>query len=338
MEIKRNFELKSYNTFGVSSKASFCSVISNIEDLQAVIYKNKELKKDLFPLGGGSNLLLTQDLDKWVLINELKGIKILHENEKEVSLEVMSGENWHDFVMFCIEKAWFGLENLSLIPGLVGASPIQNIGAYGVEVKDLITSVVSIDLDTGKELTLNNNEIQFSYRNSIYKQDLKGKIFITKVLFILHKDPNVNVKYKALIDELEDRLIEHPSPKDVSDAVIAVRQSKLPDPAEIGNSGSFFKNPVVDISVLKEIEKSYESVPNYPAGEGQVKLAAGWLIEKAGWKGFRDGDIGVHAKQALVLVNYGRGRGEDIKELSTKIIKDIEIKFGLTLEREVNIL
>jgi len=240
--------------------------------------------------------------------------------------------------MFCLEKAWFGLENLSLIPGLVGASPIQNIGAYGVEVKNFISSVVSIDLATGEELKLDNDKIQFGYRNSIYKQDLKGKIFITKVLFTLHKDPKVNVKYKALIEELEDRSIDNPSPRDVSDAIIAVRQSKLPDPAEIGNSGSFFKNPVVDISVLKDIEKNYENVPNYPADEGKVKLAAGWLIEKGGWKGYREGEIGVHEKQALVLVNYGRGKGKDIKMLSDRIISDIKSKFGVSLEREVNIL
>lgn len=338
MEIKRNFELKKYNTFGVKSKASLLTVITSIDILQDVIRENKELKKELYPLGGGSNILLTQDLDKWVLINELKGISIIKEDEKSVVLEVMSGENWHDFVLYTLEKDWYGLENLSLIPGLVGASPIQNIGAYGVEVKDFITSVVSIDLKNGEESTLENKEIRFGYRNSIYKQELKGKFFITNVRIKLSKNPRVNIKYKALLEELENRSIVNPTPKDISNVVIAVRKSKLPDPNDIGNSGSFFKNPVVDVSILQNIQKEYENVPNYPAEEGKVKLAAGWLIEKAGWKGFRDGDIGVHENQALVLVNYGDGKGSDIKLLSEKIILDIEEKFGVSLEREVNLM
>ena len=338
MKIKRNFELKKYNTFGVRSKASLCTVISSVDELQQVIVKNKEYKMDLFPLGGGSNLLLTKDLDKWVLLNQLKGIEVISEDDHSIVLEVMSGENWHDFVLFTLENEWYGLENLSLIPGLVGASPIQNIGAYGVEVKDFIISVTSIDLESGERLVLENKDIQFAYRNSIYKQELKGKTFITNVKIKLSKEAKVNVKYKALIEELEKRSITGPSPKDISDAVISVRQSKLPDPAEIGNSGSFFKNPVVDKAVYETINKEYENIPNYPAEEGKVKLAAGWLIERAGWKGYREGEVGVHEKQALVLVNYGNGRGVDINALSDKIISDVKGKFGVSLEKEVNIL
>jgi UDP-N-acetylmuramate dehydrogenase len=338
MELKRNIELKAYNTFGVSAKATLFSQIWRTDDLQKVIEKNRALHMELYPLGGGSNILLTGDIDKWVLINHLKGISILSENDEEVRLEVMSGENWHEFVLYTLEHKYYGLENLSLIPGLVGAAPIQNIGAYGVEVKDFIESLEYIDLMTGDIKKIGNADMHFEYRNSIFKQELKSKVFISSVVFKLHKDPKVNVQYKALIDELEARGITKPSPKDISDAVIAVRKSKLPDPALIGNSGSFFKNPVVDSHLLEILETKFESVPHYPAESGKVKLAAGWLIEKAGWKGYREGAIGVHDKQALVLVNYGGGKGSDIKALSDKIIADIKNKFGVTLEREVNIL
>jgi UDP-N-acetylmuramate dehydrogenase len=338
MDIIRDFNLKQHNTFGLEAKAALCTIIHSLDDLRKVISENRSLKKELYPLGGGSNILLTADLDLWVLINEMRGIEVVKENDQEVVLNVKSGENWHQFVIHCLAQKWYGLENLSLIPGLVGASPIQNIGAYGVEVKDFIESVNYLDLDSGEELSLSNSEMNFGYRNSIFKNELKGRIFITSVRFKLHKSPKVNVKYKALTDEIENRKITDPSPKDVSDAVIAVRKSKLPDPAEIGNSGSFFKNPVVDRSVLEKIWKKHPDVPFYPAEEGSVKLAAGWLIEKAGWKGFREGDIGVHEKQALVLVNYGKGRGEDIKLLSQRIIDDIKDKFDVLLEREVNIL
>jgi UDP-N-acetylmuramate dehydrogenase len=338
MDIIKNFDLKDHNTFGVQSNAALCTHITCIEDLQDVIEENKNLKKELYPLGGGSNILLSDDIDKWVLINRTRGIYVLDQNKDEVVVEVMSGENWHNFVMFSLDKKWFGLENLSLIPGSVGASPIQNIGAYGVEVKDFILSVEFIDLKSGVTKTLENPSIRFDYRNSIFKQELKGKVFITKVVFVLRKEAKVNVRYSALQDELDKRSISDPSPKDISDAVIAVRQSKLPDPKKIGNSGSFFKNPLVNIEVLKNLEKNFENVPNYPAEDGQVKLAAGWLIEKAGWKGFREGAIGVHEKQALVLVNYSDGKGKDILLLSDKIIEDINKKFGVLLEREVNIL
>ena len=338
MELKRNIELKEYNTFGVSAKATLVSHIWREDDLQKVIERNRSLHMELYPLGGGSNILLSGDIDKWVLINHLKGISIVSENDKEVILEVKSGENWHEFVMYTLENKYYGLENLSLIPGLVGAAPIQNIGAYGVEVKDFILSVEYVDLKTGDINKLLNSDMHFDYRHSIFKQELKGKVFISSVVFKLHKDPKVNVQYKALLEELEARSIKDPDPKDISDAVIAVRRSKLPDPSVLGNSGSFFKNPVVDKSLLEILEKKFETVPNYPAGVGKIKLAAGWLIEKAGWKGFRDGAIGVHEKQALVLVNYGGGRGSDIKALSDTIIADIQAKFGVVLEREVNIL
>ena len=244
MDIIRDYNLKQHNTFGVEANAALCTVIRSVNDLKEVITENRSIKKELYPLGGGSNILLTGDLDKWVLINELLGIEVVKENGEVVVLEVSSGENWHQFVVYCLERGWYGLENLSLIPGSVGASPIQNIGAYGVEVKDFIESVHYLDLVSGEEHHLENDEMKFGYRNSIFKNELKGTVFITRVRFKLHKSPEVNIKYKALIDEIESRDISDPSPKDVSDAVIAVRRSKLPDPLVIGNSGSFFKNPV----------------------------------------------------------------------------------------------
>ena len=337
MDIQRDFDLKTYNTFGVSAKASLCTVISKEEDLQEVIAENARISKELFPLGGGSNLLLSKDLDKWVLINELKGIRVLEEDAERVVVEVMAGENWHQFVMTCLENGWYGLENLSLIPGSVGASPIQNIGAYGVEVKDFIRSVKAIDLKGGEELEFNNASMRFSYRNSIFKEELRGKTFITRVVFELKKKPEVHVAYRALQEELDKRGITDPGPADVSSAVIAVRQSKLPDPEEIGNSGSFFKNPVVAMEQYLQLASEHPDIPNYPVDDAHKKLAAGWLIEQAGWKGFRDGDIGVHAKQALVLVNYGAGKGADIYSLSQRIIDDVKSKFGVELEREVNV-
>jgi UDP-N-acetylmuramate dehydrogenase len=338
MEVKRNFDLLTFNTFGVKAKAASCTIINSVEDLNDLILENKTLKRDIFIIGGGSNILLTKDLDKWVLINKIKGINVIEDNEKDVIVEVSSGENWHDFVLFSLEKSWFGLENLSLIPGSVGASPIQNIGAYGVEVKDFIVSVKAVYLDSGEEVELMNSSMNFSYRNSIFKYKLKGKVFITSVRFKLKKEASVNVKYKALIEGLAEAGVSNATPQDVSDVVIQVRRSKLPDPDEIGNSGSFFKNPVIDKNVYLKIEQRFTKVPHYPASDGNVKLAAGWLIEKAGWKGFREGDIGVHNKQALVLVNYGNGSGEEIKKLSDRIIDDVVRKFGIVLEREVNIL
>ena len=243
MDIIKDYKLKQHNTFGVEANAALCTIIHSIDDLKEVIAENKSIKKELYPLGGGSNILLTGNLDKWVLINELIGITVIKEDDQELVVEVNSGENWHQFVLYCLDQGWFGIENLSLIPGSVGASPIQNIGAYGVEVKDFIVSVRYLDMTSGEEHQLANHEMNFAYRNSIFKNELKGKVFITSVVFKLHKSPRVPLPSKALIDEMDSRSISNPSPNDVSDAVIAVRKSKLPDPLEIGNSGSFFKNP-----------------------------------------------------------------------------------------------
>ena len=333
-----NINLVSYNTFGVTAFAKYFSKITSIEDLKEVIDKNKDLNEKLLILGGGSNVLFTQNPDVWVLKSELKGINKIDENHDFVWIEVFGGEDWHTFVMNTLSHGWYGLENLALIPGCVGASPIQNIGAYGVEVKDLISEVYAIDLENGKEIVFDNKACRFAYRNSIFKQELKGKLFIYKVIFKLLKSPKVNVSYRALKDELENENISNPSPDDVANAVIKVRRSKLPDPAEIGNSGSFFKNPEISAKTFQPLKMKFENIPHYPAPHGKVKLAAGWVIEKAGWKGYRIGNIGVHKKQALVLVNYGGGTGKAILDLSDKIINDVQSKFGITLVREVNIV
>lgn len=333
-----NINLVSNNTFGVTAFAKYFSRIKTLEDLKEIIRKNKDYNEKLLILGGGSNILFTQNPDVWVLKNEILGINKIDENDDYVWIEAYGGEDWHDFVMKTLSKGWYGLENLALIPGCIGASPIQNIGAYGVEVKDFINVVYAIDLNNGNELTFDNVDCRFGYRNSIFKQELKEQLIIYKVVFKLNKSPKVKVSYRALEDELEKEKISDPFPIDVANAVIKVRRSKLPDPAEIGNSGSFFKNPEISKETFFRLSEKFENVPNYPAPEGKIKLAAGWLIEKAGWKGYRKENIGVHKKQALVLVNYGGGTGKEVFELSERIIKDVKSKFGITLVREVNVV
>ncbi len=338
MTRESNINLVSYNTFGVTAFAKYFSKITSIEDIKEVINKNKDLNEKLLILGGGSNVLFTQNPDVWVLKSEITGIRIIDEDDDFVWIEAYGGEDWHSFVMQSLKQGWYGLENLALIPGCVGASPIQNIGAYGVEVKDLIREVYAVDLENGDELVFDNNACRFSYRNSIFKQELKGHIFIYKVIFRLKKSPEINITYQALKDELEKENISNPNPVDIANAVIKVRQSKLPDPAEIGNSGSFFKNPEISTETFQVLKGKFPKMPHYPATGGKIKLAAGWLIDRAGWKGYRNGNIGVHKKQALVLVNYGGGTGKEILNLSEKIILDVQSKFGITLVREVNII
>lgn len=338
MKIESEINLKSYNTFGFDVNAKFFSRIQSLDNLKDIIDHNKLLKHKLWVLGGGSNVLFTDNPNVWVLKNELLGLSKIKETQENVWVEVFGGEDWHRFVMKTLESQWYGLENLALIPGTVGASPIQNIGAYGVEVKNLISEVYAIDLSNGEERIFNNEDCNFAYRNSIFKQNLKGRVFIYKVVFRLKKTREVNIAYRALKDELEKEGISDPKPLDVAGAVIAVRRSKLPDPAKIGNSGSFFKNPEISKETFQTLKEKYPEIPHYSGNEGRIKLAAGWLIDKAGWKGYRKGNIGVHEKQALVLVNYGGGSGKEIYHLSEKIILDIKLKFGITLVREVNIV
>ena len=334
--IQTNFDLKPYNTFGISVKADRYAAFSSIEELQMVLAERNN--EPLLILGGGSNLLLTQDFHGFVLKNEISGFKVLSETANEALVQSGAGETWHDFVMKCIELNLSGLENLSLIPGSVGASPMQNIGAYGVEIKDSFESLSAFHLESGEVHTFDNKACAFGYRESVFKHQFKGQYVICSVTFRLKKNAKVNTSYGAISSELEKQGISNPSIRDVSNAVIAIRQSKLPDPKVIGNAGSFFKNPIVENSVYEDIQRTYPDAPHYPVNVHQCKLAAGWLIEQAGWKGKTIDTYGVHKLQALVLVNYGGSTGSQIYDLSSQIISDIESKFGVTLEREVNIL
>lgn len=334
--IEENVNIAPYTTFGISANAKSLAVFSSTEELQKLLDKNSG--RNITVLGGGSNVLFTQDYDGLILVNRIKGISIVRENKNEVYVKVGAGENWHELVLHCIEKRWGGIENLSLIPGSVGASPMQNIGAYGVEIKDVFEELTAMNVETLKEETFDHAQCQFGYRESVFKRALKGKYIITSVTYRLTKNPEVNTSYGAIEKELERKNIVSPTIKDVSDAVIAIRRSKLPDPKEIGNAGSFFKNPVVKKEVLEKIQVNYPNAPFYPIDDAFVKVPAGWLIDTAGWKGKRFGSFGVHVNQALVLVNYDYAKGSDIYELSQQILDDIQDKFGILLEREVNII
>ncbi len=335
MKIKENISLKDYNTFGVQVYAKrFVSITS--------FYELKELlktEKELFLLSGGSNMLLTKDIEKLVVALDIKGISIDREDDNSVNLTVNTGENWHEFVLWCISQNYGGLENLSLIPGNVGTCPIQNIGAYGVEVKDTITKVETLEIDTQKRTTFSNSACNFGYRNSIFKKEAKGKYVITSVSFQLSKNKHsLNTSYGAIETALTEGNKKNPTIKDVSDAVIAIRKSKLPDPKEIGNCGSFFKNPVISKEQFYTLQKKYPTIPNYPISESKTKVPAGWLIEQCGFKGKRFGDAGVHSKQALVLVNHNNATGMEIYELSKKIQQTVADSFGIELEIEVNVI
>jgi len=313
-------------------------------DLSAIIDK----EKDFLLIGGGSNMLLLNPLEKLVIHVNTKGKEIIKRHKNEVWIQVQAGENWHDFVLWCLDNNFGGVENLALIPGKVGASPIQNIGAYGVEVKDVIEEVHYIDIATNKKMSLLNIDCLFGYRDSIFKKELKGEIVITSVIFKLtttnHK---IKIAYGAIQAKLEERKITKPNIKDVADAVISIREEKLPDPKNIGNSGSFFKNPIISIHRFKDLQKKFPTIPSYPVYElnpnselrvQNLKLAAGWLVDQCGYKGKRIGDAGVHENQALVLVNYGNATGKAILSLAYLIQKGVEEKFGVSLEMEVNVV
>ena len=334
--IEENVNIAPYTTFGVNAKAKSLGVFSSTDELKTLLQENRQ--PQIMILGGGSNVLFTQDHEGLILLNKIEGIRLVQEDDEIALIRVGAGENWHEFVLYCIDKNWCGIENLSLIPGSVGASPMQNIGAYGVEIKDVFHELTALNLDTLEEETFDHARCEFGYRESVFKRALKGKYVITSVTFRLHKKSKLNTAYGAIESELERKGIKKPTIKDVSDAVISIRQSKLPDPKKLGNAGSFFKNPVVEKSVLLKIQENYPNVPSYPINDDHVKIPAGWLIDTAGWKGKRFGDYGVHANQALVLVNYDKAKGQDIYDLSQRILDDIENKFGILLEREVNII
>lgn len=335
MNIQENISLKEYNTFGINVNAKRFVSITSVYQLQQLL---KE-EKDIFLISGGSNMLLTKDIETLVVHIDIKGISIDRESHNDVHITVNAGENWHEFVLWCISQNYGGLENLSLIPGNVGTCPIQNIGAYGVEVKDTITKVEAIEIETGKLISFAAEECKFGYRNSIFKSKAKGKYILTSVSFQLTKNNHkLNTSYGAIEVELSSKGITNPTIKDISDAVIAIRQSKLPDPKEIGNSGSFFKNPIISKEHFDKLHKKHPNIPSYVISNTKVKVPAGWLIEQSGFKGKRFGNYGVHKKQALVLVNYGNATGKEIYELAQKIQQTIKDKFDINLEIEVNVI
>lgn len=335
--IEQNKSLLPYNTFGIDVQAKYFGNFSSVENLIEVLSFEKFEKEEKLILGGGSNILFTKNVNGLLLRNQIKGIEIIEEKSNSIVVAGGAGEVWHEFVLASIDMGLGGLENMSLIPGSLGASPMQNIGAYGAEVKDNFTFLEAYHIPTGEIHRFENAECEFGYRESVFKRKLKGEYVITKVAFELSKNPELNTTYGAIDKQLEGMGISNPTIKDVSNAVIAIRKSKLPDPKEIGNSGSFFKNPVIEKTAFLKIIDQHPNIPNYPAPNG-VKVAAGWLIEQAGWKGKTIDNYGVHKNQALVLVNYGGATGKQIYDLSTEIIASVLEKFGITLEREVNIL
>ncbi len=340
MQIQENISLKPYNTFNIDSTAKYFATFSSLDELDELVSFSSRTSRPLpsLILGGGSNILFTKNFDGLVLKNELKGCELVKEDTLHYYIKASAGENWHRFVMYCLDKNYAGLENLSLIPGCVGASPMQNIGAYGVEIKDVFESLEAYNLHDKKVEQFTVNDCEFGYRESVFKGKYKGKFIILNVTYRLNKQPVFSTSYGALEQELAKMNVQQLSIKAISQAVINIRTSKLPDPNEIGNAGSFFKNPQITIQQFNELKKAYPTLPGYPIDGHYIKVAAGWLIEQCGWKGYRLDDAGVHAKQALVLVNYGNARGEDIYKLSGKIIDTVKSKFGIALEREVNIV
>lgn len=337
MHIQNNFSLKKHNTFGIDAKAKQFVAVNSVEELKEILQKNANEKK--FILGGGSNMLLTQDIDALVIHIDLKGKRVVKEDDDFVWVESQAGENWHDFVLWNIENNFGGLENMSLIPGNVGTTPVQNIGAYGAEIKDTFVSCEAMKIDTQEMKTFTKDECKFGYRESVFKQAVKDQYIITSVVFKLtKKNHKINTGYGDIQKELEKHHITNPTIKEVSNAVIAIRQSKLPDPKELGNSGSFFKNPIVSRELFNKAKAQHPEMKHYDVSETEVKVPAGWLIEQAGFKGIRRGDAGVHKNQALVLVNYGNATGQEIVNLSKEIQKTILEKFGIPIEAEVNII
>ena len=330
-----NFDLTAYNTFQLKAKADRFFEFTESEELQLFLQHEKLPSKYLI-MGGGSNLLFQDDYHGLILHPNIPGVIEEDEDRNFVYIEAGSGVEWDEFVRLTVQYELGGLENLSLIPGKVGAAPVQNVGAYGVEAKDRIYLVRGIDLISGRPFEMKNDECHFAYRNSIFKRELKNKVVITSVVFKLDKFPEFNLEYGALKSEVDQ--LGKVNLENVRQAVINIREAKLPDPKVIGNAGSFFKNPVVDVTVANQLIEHYEKVPVYPVDDNRVKLAAGWLIDQCGWKGYRNGDVGVHPKQALVLVNYGNAKGTELVELSGQIRKSVQEKFHILLEPEVNII
>ena len=335
MPIEKNISLRPFNSFHIEANSSIFVSVKSVEDLQDVFFTHT--KEPVLVLGGGSNILLVNKEIERVLKIDIRGIEEVKEETSHIYVNAGAGENWNDFVHYTLSRNWGGLENLSLIPGQVGAAPIQNIGAYGVELKDVFFELEAYDREDRKVHAFGVNDCKFGYRDSIFKSERKGRYIILNVTFRLNKTPVLKTSYGAIREELKKMNVKSPTIRDISNAVIAIRRSKLPDPKDIGNAGSFFKNPIVDQEKFLSLSKKYADLPAYPHEDQLVKLAAGWLIEQSGWKGYRKGDAGVHENQALVLVNYGNATGSEILDLSKRITESVLKKFGVALEREVNI-
>ena len=335
MEHHDNFSLKEYNTFGIDVLANKFFIAKNVEDLSSIV---SEYDPPFFVLGGGSNILLTKNMSANVIYNQIKGIEKIEESDDSVIVEIGAGEVWDEFVHWAVEEGLGGVENLALIPGSVGAAPIQNIGAYGVELKDVFHSLTAISLEDGHHKIFEANDCAFAYRNSVFKNTLKGEYCITKVRLILQKIPILNLSYGAIKQELDLKKIESPSIKDVSEVVKSIRRSKLPDPKVIGNSGSFFKNPVVSKKEFESLKEDFPEIKYYAQDDGTYKIPAGWLIDSIGWKGKKVGHTGCYEKQALVIVNYGDATGIEIQQHAMNVRTSVYSHYGILLEPEVNIL
>jgi UDP-N-acetylmuramate dehydrogenase len=336
--IYENQPLLLFNTFHIAAQCSYFSEIRSEDDFRALVKEPVYQSNEKLVLGGGSNLLFTKDFKGIVIHNSISGKELVKEDADHVWVRAGAGEVWHEFVLWCIANNYAGIENLSLIPGRVGASPMQNIGAYGVEIKDVFDHLEAMDMQTGEKVIFDKGQCEFGYRESVFKRKLKNKYLITAVTFRLNKQAVFNTSYGAIEAELKEMGVKEISIKAISDAVIRIRSSKLPDPAVIGNAGSFFKNPEIPEEQFAALKEKFPDVVAYPVAHGSgMKLAAGWLIEQAGWKGYRKGDAGVHKNQALVLVNYDKAKGNELYDLSTQVLRSVKEKFGVELEWEVNI-
>jgi UDP-N-acetylmuramate dehydrogenase len=337
-QIQQNIPLRQYNTLGIDAIARQFAAFTSVDDLKKLIENNPIPGKIPLILGGGSNMLFKDHVNGLVLKNEIPGLTVVKEDADHVYVKAGAGENWHGFVQFCLQQNWAGVENLSLIPGCVGASPMQNIGAYGVEIKEVFAELEALHLHDKETHVFNARDCEFGYRESVFKGKYRNQYVILNVTYRLNKVPQFNTSYGAIEQELERMGVQELSIQAIAQAVINIRTSKLPDPAKIGNAGSFFKNPSVGADVYAQLKTQHPDIVGYPNADGTVKLAAGWLIEQSGWKGYRRGDAGVHEKQALVLVNYGNATGQEIYDLSEDVMKSVHSKFGVQLEREVNVV
>ncbi|MFK7905624.1 MAG: UDP-N-acetylmuramate dehydrogenase [Chitinophagales bacterium] len=338
MTIEQNISLKPFNTFGIEATAKYFACIEKLEDLQSLLNTPIYQQNPKLILGGGSNVLITQNFEGLLLFNAIKGIEKVKETEEEVWVKAYSGENWHEFVIHCVEQNWSGIENLSLIPGSVGAAPIQNIGAYGVELKDVFSELEAIHLESGEVHRFEVADCGFGYRQSVFKKALKGQYFVFSVTLKLHKTPQYKLDYGVIRQQLEYMKTEKLTIKAISNAICAIREKKLPNPKKIGNAGSFFKNAIVSPMFFEKLLEQFPSIPHYPVDENSVKVPTGWLIEQCGWKGKKVGQTGAYKNQALVLVNYGNATGKEIAALADKIQLSVKEKFDIEIEKEVNII